>query len=782
MNSRLILLFGIALFVFISGCTISTTPSVCGNGICEENENSSSCSADCGTSTGGGGGSEGPSFDTSVYEQIELPKEIVDNEALGESTDEIIGQNAANTEAEITAGTGLVTASAYLQQPPVPPPTCNNNGICEYDESNYETYSSCPADCGSPLFSFYPYPPEGYKIYEKDFSQDELDFLLIVAARRPVDPITKQPLDEADKDFKVAGISLYLYSADDPKRTELPLSGDRTAYVSGDSPECLPVDNPASPCKQIYPYSFEVGTDYKVRVDYYVAVYKLRVPKSKLLVGPNVLRFAPYVNWEDAASPSGRWYKQIADVYRTVEYYKNEKCTESCINTIADYYAKPYSDSEVQKILKFKEPAVGSCANEIAGDIDNSGAVDAVDVQRVINVALGVATVADNPCADVDGNGFVTAVDVQLVINAALGIAPVCSSDPDCDDGNPITTDNCYNANTYRSFCYSYNPTDLCWNNVCDSGETFESCPRDCDPPIQSCAFNETNGISCQKYEVCDGSVIDQESRCCFGVCKLPSEFDWRNRHGENFNTPVKNQGGVSSCTSFGAIASIESAINAYYNQHLDVDLSEQATLSCAAEVFYDGEGSECNSQNVSTQHICNATVYGQLEESCYPYVDHITQDTFICNNLCENYLNRFWKVDDYIGLESTHYFVPPSSTLYNSKIELINEKKLKKSIVQYGPVTVVGEGFIPGHSVSIVGWNTNTDESTIAIGIVKTPIYPPANQDSLISCTNKDLDNYCNWGIADIPKPEYCPTNCLSNQKDWNDADNGIGALGIFE
>jgi hypothetical protein len=52
-------------------------------------------------------------------------------------------------------------------------------------------------------------------------------------------------------------------------------------------------------------------------------------------------------------------------------------------------------------------------------DVDHSGDVDAVDVQLVINAALGIAT--GMPC-DVDRSGEVNAVDVQFVINAALGI------------------------------------------------------------------------------------------------------------------------------------------------------------------------------------------------------------------------------------------------------------------------------------------------------------------------------------------------------------------------
>jgi len=55
----------------------------------------------------------------------------------------------------------------------------------------------------------------------------------------------------------------------------------------------------------------------------------------------------------------------------------------------------------------------------LACDVDGNGFVNALDVQLVINAALGEDVSWD---CDVDGNGFVNALDVQLVINAALGI------------------------------------------------------------------------------------------------------------------------------------------------------------------------------------------------------------------------------------------------------------------------------------------------------------------------------------------------------------------------
>jgi len=54
-------------------------------------------------------------------------------------------------------------------------------------------------------------------------------------------------------------------------------------------------------------------------------------------------------------------------------------------------------------------------------DVNNDGSVDALDVQLVINGALGIGIGGFN--ADVDDDGNIDAVDVQLVINAALGLA-----------------------------------------------------------------------------------------------------------------------------------------------------------------------------------------------------------------------------------------------------------------------------------------------------------------------------------------------------------------------
>jgi len=59
----------------------------------------------------------------------------------------------------------------------------------------------------------------------------------------------------------------------------------------------------------------------------------------------------------------------------------------------------------------------------VAGDIDGDDKVTAVDVQNVINTALGLDVGGRAPLTDLNGDGVVDAIDVQLAVNGALGIS-----------------------------------------------------------------------------------------------------------------------------------------------------------------------------------------------------------------------------------------------------------------------------------------------------------------------------------------------------------------------
>lgn len=68
-------------------------------------------------------------------------------------------------------------------------------------------------------------------------------------------------------------------------------------------------------------------------------------------------------------------------------------------------------------------PDIGAIEASLGGplfaDVDQSGFVNAVDIQLVINAVLGVTT---NANADVNNDGATNAIDIQLVINAVLGL------------------------------------------------------------------------------------------------------------------------------------------------------------------------------------------------------------------------------------------------------------------------------------------------------------------------------------------------------------------------
>ena len=54
------------------------------------------------------------------------------------------------------------------------------------------------------------------------------------------------------------------------------------------------------------------------------------------------------------------------------------------------------------------------------------------------------------------------------------------------------------------------------------------------------------------------------------------SHFDWRNRHGKCWITNVKNQGGTAYCTAFSIVGMLEARTNLFFNQQINLNLSEQ--------------------------------------------------------------------------------------------------------------------------------------------------------------------------------------------------------------
>jgi len=170
---------------------------------------------------------------------------------------------------------------------------------------------------------------------------------------------------------------------------------------------------------------------------------------------------------------------------------------------------------------------------------------------------------------------------------------------------------------------------------------------------------------------------------------QLPQSFDWRNVHGENWLTPVKNQGQCGSCWAFSIAGTIEATTNLYFNQHLDANLSEQDILSCYHPFRLGCLGIDIfNLQEVWG----NISAAGVTYESCFPYQS--------AHGACENKCNQ-WKENEitFGGNELLDlYLESPSDT-----------ERLKEALINNGPISVT-LGSI-GHDMILVGYYTDQDK-----------------------------------------------------------------------
>lgn len=292
-------------------------------------------------------------------------------------------------------------------------------------------------------------------------------------------------------------------------------------------------------------------------------------------------------------------------------------------------------------------------------------------------------------------------------------------------------------------------------------------------------------------------------------------EFDWRNRHGINWITPIKHQGESGMCTSFAVAGATESLVNLYYNQKIDMDLSE-------VDIAYYGTGrtyKEAYNEGIWAEDILPEFLkHGISDEESIPFID--SADYNYPQERPQS-IERIY-VDSYDRIK--HY-----SAYYKT---LDKEDSIKKYLIKKGPLI---SGFTSGrtcHSMTLVGYkklqitdsiyianrnnyNKPDPEKDKRIGktywvfknsygvgtygtlkdgyfymmfiednvmfnpyYLNTPIRSQNYTDSDIQCTDRDGDGYFFWGIG--PRPNNLPSWAQS-EPDGDDSDYSKGPMNEY-
>ncbi len=298
-----------------------------------------------------------------------------------------------------------------------------------------------------------------------------------------------------------------------------------------------------------------------------------------------------------------------------------------------------------------------------------------------------------------------------------------------------------------------------------------------------------------------DSSVTPTQNIQSTTKSSYVSSFDWRNRHGINWNTPVKTQFG-GTCATFSTVAATEALVNLYYNKKLDMDLSEGDIVACQNTNGCNGREPYQILDYIASTGVVNQECF--LNGNC----------NAVCSYKCPNPAERI-KINGYIpfGFSSTdpEWDYPPT------------EESLKKMLIKHGPLssgisnlhhamTLTGFGTIKAGDIIYEGFDNSivvpindprigttywifknsygADWGMNGYGYFKTNIINIGlgNTDALLSpitslrytnadiiCEDRDGDGYYYWGIG--PKPAHCPA-CAPDEPDGDDSNPYQGPM----
>lgn len=285
----------------------------------------------------------------------------------------------------------------------------------------------------------------------------------------------------------------------------------------------------------------------------------------------------------------------------------------------------------------------------------------------------------------------------------------------------------------------------------------------------------------------------------------LVKNFSWTRRHGKNWNTPVKDQTfpvqpssvGNGGCWAFAPIALAECYANIYYNQQINLDLSEQDIISCSGG----GSCSNGGSPYIATNYI---TEEGVVSELCFPFSNTDAPCSEKCNDSPifsgSNILWTYRLMEDSIksllinkgpvsvsvdNLVNTHHailLVGYGTIVAGANYCLFTENQNSTPIVVPNGSPYIGKTYwicknSYGNNHGVSGYDyfifDTISRMSNYISLYGTPVVSGYSDNDVV-CEDLDGDGYYNWGIGQ--KPSHCPS--CPDLPDGNDYNPNIGGM----
>lgn len=201
-------------------------------------------------------------------------------------------------------------------------------------------------------------------------------------------------------------------------------------------------------------------------------------------------------------------------------------------------------------------------------------------------------------------------------------------------------------------------------------------------------------GVSLDEL-VAQGAVLSGATATDVGA---PAEYDLRNVGGNNFVTPVKNQGNCGSCVSFGTCGAIETTFRVQRGDpNLVIDLSEAHLFYCQGRT----QGVTCATGWMPDKALTCARDTGITDEAHYPY----TAGDQNCTGLASDWANFATKISA---------FHPVTNDAAAMKTWLSTRGALTACFVVYNDFFAYTNGVYRhvtgaqagGHCVTIIGYS----------------------------------------------------------------------------